>query len=214
MPVNAPVTDQAATLAYSQPRLQEEEGRANFYALLARLFYAGPDAALLAAISRADELVAEGSRVALADAWNALAAASVAVDAESAQLEYDAVFVGTGKAPVTPYASFYLVETGREKLLAGLREALDAMGLARAEGAHEPEDHIAGLCDVMRLLIAAGADEEALAEQRMFFNRYLRGSYPALCDAVEACDAADYYRSVARFARAFMDVEVESFEML
>jgi len=208
------VTDQAATLAYSQPRLQEEEGRANFYALLARLFYAGPDAALLAAISSADEMVAEGSRVALADAWNALAAASSAVDAEAAQLEYDAVFVGTGKAPVTPYASFYLVETGREKLLAGLREELDAMGLARTEGAHEPEDHIAGLCDVMRLLIGAGADDESLAEQRMFFDRYLRRSYPALCGAVEACDAADYYRSVARFARAFLDVEVESFEML
>jgi TorA maturation chaperone TorD len=218
MPVNAPVTDQIITLAHSQPGrqegLQEEAARANFYALLARLFYAGPDAELLAAIAGADELAAEGRNVALAEAWNALAAASAATDAHAAQREYDAVFVGTGKAPVTPYATYYLVETGREKLLAGLRGELDAMGLARAEGAHEPEDHFAGLCDVMRLLIAAGADEEALVEQSRFFDRYLRRSYPALCEAVEACDAADFYRSVARFAKAFLDVEVESFEML
>jgi len=212
--VNAPATDHVAMLAQSQPRPQEDDARANFYALLARLFYAGPDAELLAGIAGADELAAEGRNVALAEAWNALAAASAAADAEATRIEYDAVFVGTGKAPVTPYATFYLVATGREKLLAGLREELGAMGLARAERAHEPEDHIAGLCDVMRLLIAAGADEEALAEQRRFFDRYLRRSYPALCDAVEACGAADYYRSVARFARAFLDVEVESFEML
>jgi len=213
--VNASVTGQVAPHAYSPPRLREEQARADFYALLARLFYAGPDATLLGAVAGADALAAEGRNVALAEAWNALAAASSAMDAEAARLEYDTIFVGTGKAPVTPYASFYLVETGRERLLAGLRDDLDAMGFARAADTHEPEDHFAGLCDVMRLVITGGGDEdEALAEQRMFFDRYLRGCYPALCAAVEACDTADYYRAVARFARAFLDVEVESFEML
>lgn len=212
--MNAPVTDQAVPQGYAQTELEEDEARANFYAVLARLFYAGPDADLLAAIARADELVAEGPDDALAEAWNALIAASAAADAQAVRQEYDELFVGTGKAPVTPYASFYLVETGREKLLAALREELDAMGLARSQDANEPEDHFAGLCDVMRLLIGSGAGEDALAEQRDFFYRYLRQSYPALCAAVEACDAADYYRRVARFAKAFMDVEVDSFEML
>lgn len=213
--MNAPVTGQGRTLAPWQAALGEEQARADFYALLARLFYAGPDATLLGALARADELVPAGRGASLADAWNALVAASAAADAEAARIEYDTVFVGTGKAPVTPYASYYLVETGRERLLAGLRDELDAMGFARADGAGEPEDHFAGLCDVMRLLIVdGGAGEEALLDQRLFFDRYLRGSYPALCAAVEACDAANYYRAVARFARAFLDVEVESFEML
>lgn len=212
--MNAPMTDQVARQDPDRSELQEDAARADFYALLARLFYAGPDAPLLAEIARADELVAEGRDGALAGAWNALVTASAAADAEAAQLEYDELFVGTGKAAVTPYASFYLVETGREKLLAGLRDELGAMGFARSEVAHEPEDHIAGLCDVMRQVIGSGADDEALVEQKMFFDRYLRRSYPALCAAVEACDAANYYRTVARFAKAFLDVEVQSFEML
>jgi len=51
----------------------------------------------------------------LAGAWKALALAARAMDADAARLEYDQLFVGTGKSEVTPYASFYLAETGREK---------------------------------------------------------------------------------------------------
>lgn len=213
--MNAPVTGEAGSHRALRAGAQEEQARADFYALLARLFYAGPDAALLDALARADELVPEGRGASLAEAWNALVAASAAADAQATRLEYDTILVGTGKSPVTPYASYYLVATGREKLLAGLRDELDAMGFARTAGAGEPEDHFAGLCDVMRLLIVeSGRGEEALLDQRLFFDRYLRGSYRALCAAVEACDAANYYRAVARFAKAFLDVEVESFEML
>ena len=47
----------------------EDAARADFYALLARLWHAGPDAGLLAAIAAADEIVAEGDQAGLADAW-------------------------------------------------------------------------------------------------------------------------------------------------
>jgi TorA maturation chaperone TorD len=186
----------------------EERTRADFYALLARLLYAGPDASLLAAIAGADEIVAENES-AVARQWQALVTAAGAADAEAARIEYDTVFVGVGKAPVTPYASFYLVPTGREKVVVELRQWLAARGLARAGHAREPEDHFAALCDVMRHLIATGA----LDEQKQFFDRYLRRAYGPFCEAVLASPEPNFYLRVARFVRAFLDLERESLDM-
>ncbi|MCZ7564865.1 MAG: molecular chaperone TorD family protein [Burkholderiales bacterium] len=213
--MNAPVTGEAGSHRALRAGAQEEQARADFYALLARLFYAGPDAALLDALARADELVPEGPR---RFARRGLERARGGFGGRRCASHPPRVRHDPGRHRQVaghPYASYYLVATGREKLLAGLRDELDAMGFARTAGAGEPEDHFAGLCDVMRLLIVeSGRGEEALLDQRLFFDRYLRGSYRALCAAVEACDAANYYRAVARFAKAFLDVEVESFEML
>src|SRR5947207_11857389 len=86
-----------APLEFHPPTAEEDRARAGYYALLARLFYAGPDAALLEAIGSADEMAAEASGSGLAGAWNALSRAAQAMDAEAAKLEYDEVFVGTGK---------------------------------------------------------------------------------------------------------------------
>jgi TorA maturation chaperone TorD len=77
----------------------EEAARANFYALLARLFYAPPDAALLKAIS-ADRL--EGD---LAGPWEELASAAASADPDAVREEYETAFIGTGKAPVTLYTA-------------------------------------------------------------------------------------------------------------
>src|SRR5262249_28481055 len=140
-------------LKFQPPEVPEDQARAGYYALLARLFYAGPDAGLLARIADAGGTVAAGEHSALTGAWKSLTAAAGAMDPEAARLEYEDLFVGTGKAEVTPYASFYLVETGREKVLVRLRDDLAGLGLRRAEQAAEPEDHIAGLFDAMRYLI-------------------------------------------------------------
>jgi TorA maturation chaperone TorD len=200
-------------LKFSPPEVPEDQARAGYYALLARLFYAGPDAGLLSAIANADEIISGGEQSALAGAWNALASASRAVDAEGARLEYDGLFVGTGKAEVTPYASFYLVETGREKVLARLRQELAALGLERAERALEPEDHVAGLFDAMRYLISLGSEDAALQQQRAFFERYIAGSFGAFCAAIRATEKSSYYRHVAHFAEAFLVVESEALKV-
>ena len=85
-------------LNFQPRRVPEDEARAGYYALLARLFYAGPDAPLLQAIAGSDDIVADGG--VLAGPWNTLAAAAWAMAPEAARLEYDEVFVGTGKAEV------------------------------------------------------------------------------------------------------------------
>ena len=112
-------------LKFQPPEVPEDGARAGYYALLARLFYSGPDTALLATIGGADEIAFGAEQSALADAWNKLSAAARVMEAEAARLEYDEILVGTGKAEVTPYASYYLADTGREKILARLRGELE-----------------------------------------------------------------------------------------
>ena len=200
-------------LKFQPPEAPEDKARAGYYALLARLFYAGPDAALLATIGGAEEIASGAEQSALAGAWNELAAAARAMEAEAARLECDELFVGTGKAEVTPYASYYLAETGREKILARLRGELAAWGLARSEGAHEPEDHMAGLFDVMRHLISLGSDDAALQKQQGFFERYLARSYPGFCGAISKSERANFYKHVAHFAESFLVVEAEALKV-
>ena len=200
-------------LKFSPPEVPEDQARAGYYALLARLFYAGPDAGLLAAIANADEIVSGGEQSALAGAWKALASAAGAADAEAARLEYDELFIGTGKAAVTPYASFYLAATGREKILVRLRDELASLGLKREGRALEPEDHVAGLFDTMRYLISMGSGDAALQQQQGFFDRYIAGSYRGFCGAVSASEKSNFYKHVAHFADTFLVVESEALKV-
>ena len=203
---------QTATPDLSVAVSPEDRARADFYALIARLFYAGPDADLLAAIAGADEIAGEGENISLALAWRSLIAAAAAMDAEAAKEEYDSVFVGTGKAEVTLYATRYLTESAKDGVLVRLRAELAAMGLARAEGAAEYEDHFSGLCEVMRHLVFFTPDV-AVRKQKTFFMGYLMHCYTGFCVAVIASPNTDFYKYVARFTKAFLDVETESFEI-
>ena len=85
-------------------------------------------------------------------------------------------------------------------------------GLARRENVNEPEDHIAGICESLRFSIAV--QHRSDEEQRSFFERFLYRGGMAFCDAVSASPKAVFYRHVAGFARAFLDVEHEAFGML
>ena len=190
----------------------EEQARADCYAILARLYYDAPDAGLLAAIAGA--VAPEPGNDVFGKSWHDLAAAAAEVRPEAVRSEFDALFIGTGKAEVTPYMTFYLVPTGRERILVELRDELARLGLTRSASATEPEDHIAALFDVMRHLIVSGRENVALHEEKRFFNRYIRAGYRGLCDAVAASPTAAFYRRVAQFTGVFLDLESESFDLL
>jgi TorA maturation chaperone TorD len=183
----------------------EEQARANFYGLLARLFYAPPDAALLRAIA-GDSL--EGD---LAQPWEELKRAAASADPEALREEYETAFVGTGKAPVTLYSTAYTIRYSTEVPLAELRGELARLGLARHAGAHEPEDHIAALFDTMRHLVAGQKD---LTDQGRFFHRWIHPTVDPLCSAIERSDKTVFYKFVARFAKGFCTLEHMAFEML
>ncbi len=194
---------------FARPPAPEDAARADLYALLARLFYAGPDAAVLAAIATAEALVAP-SETPLSMAWRALQEASRAIDALLAADEYTTLFVGVGKAPVSAYASHYLTENYKELTLVHLRDELERLGLARRADATEPEDHIAALLDVMQHLVRRSENDEPA--QAAFFNSYLKPWHEKFCTSIEESDRAGYYRLVSRLMKCYFAIEVELFE--
>lgn len=192
----------------------EEIARAELYGLLARLWIAPPDAALLEQFAVAvTEAPQPGGY--LEAPWQALVAAMRATSAEAAADEYDALFGGVGKPEVFLFGSYYLSGFLNEKPLAVLRGDLAALGLARDESRGETEDHIAYVCEVMRWLIAG--DDVAvcnLEQQRRFFRAHLQPWVDKLCDAVQAHPRSLVCREVAAFTNAFIQVETQGFDLL
>ena len=193
----------------------EDQARADFYALLARLYAAEPDAALLKSIAAADELqVDEGSAEgeALAEAWRKLIAASAVMDAEAAAAEYLDLFVGVGASEVSPHASAYEKVPGRQPLVE-VRAALAHLGLSRQPGNMLYEDHLAAVLATMRVLItgASGADSFTVDDQRDFFAAHIDPWVISCCDAIYGRAIANYYKRVAQFTKAFMAIERDSF---
>jgi TorA maturation chaperone TorD len=194
--------------------LDEELARAELYGLLARLWYAAPDAELLAAFQVAPtEAPAAGAF--LEEPWRQLVGAARAIDVAAARDEYDALFGGIGKPEVYLFGSHYLSGFLNDKPLARLRGDLARLGLAREEAVSESEDHVACLFEVMRYLIA-GEDVAVanLTEQQAFFATHLQPWLPALCDAVVQHPKARFYAALAGLTRAFGEVEAQGFDML
>lgn len=193
----------------AQALAAEDQARANFYALLARLFYAPPDRELLETLAAADEIAGAGDQIELARVWQELKTAAAAADADAAREEYESVFIGTGKAEVTLYTSAYTTRNAAHNSLVLIRDFLDAQGLGRKQSVHEPEDHIAALCDVMRHLVMKGD----AAAQRNFFFSFIQPAAASLCDAITGCQRVSFYKPVARFAARFLEFEYAALDM-
>jgi TorA maturation chaperone TorD len=127
----------------------------------------------------------------------------------------EALFGGVGKSQVSPYSGYYTGATAVDHPRVRLRDELAALGLGRREQVSEPEDHFAGLFDVMRVLVAGGAGREraALEVQRRFFEANLKPGVGKFLDAVALAQGANYYRSVAALGAAFVAIESESFSL-
>ncbi|MCC6609134.1 MAG: molecular chaperone TorD family protein [Burkholderiales bacterium] len=189
----------------------EDAARANFYGLLARLLYAPPDRALLGALAGAGELAARGDGPGLALAWRELKAGAATAEELSVRDEFETLYIGTGKALVSPYAGAYLSGARAVERLVALRQYLAERGLARQAGVHEPEDHVAALCDVMRHLIA---EQHAPSDaQREFFAAFVWPAAAEFCNATEKAEPAAFYRLAVRFGRSFLEVEHTLFEL-
>jgi len=196
--------------AAAQELQPEDAARAGFYGLIARLFYAPPDEGVLAQMVHAKAFEDGGAPIAVA--WRELVAAAKSAFPVLLENEHTELFVGTGKAEVTPYLTHYTIKYASDTPLVEVRQQLANWGIGRRDAVYEPEDHIAGLCEAMRFAIAMQHRSEA--DQRAFFERFLYPGAIAFCDAVSASPKAVFYRRVARFARAFFDLEHAAFGML
>lgn len=194
----------------------EDQARADFYALLARLLLAAPDAALLAALAQAEPISASGE-FALEDAWLALTQASSVVDAPAVADEFSSLFESIGDPLINPNASFYIAGHLNDVPLAELRQDLARLRLARAPGVGEFEDHLGALCETMRVLAAGmpgGAGRRPLAVQKAFFETHIRPWYAACLADIDRAEPANFYRVVARVADAFLSIEAQAFAVL
>lgn len=201
------------TVSFRRYVAPEDQGRANFYALISRLFADAPDAALLTAIGGSPPLAAEDDGALLSLAWSRLIAACSVMDVEAARDEYDALFIGVGKAPLNLHASHHLTGFMMEQPLADVRRSLATLGFARIESQTMVEDHLASLCEVMRLLIvgAEGVEQKDLSTQRQFFDAHLASWFESCCGAIVKSPLANFYSVVAQFASSFLQVERDSF---
>jgi TorA maturation chaperone TorD len=192
----------------------EEAARGDFHALLARLLLNGPDMNLLANLAAAPALPAEGD-AALAQAWQDLVDASSVMDADAAAEEYEALFAGVGKAAVSIFAGYYGGAPAADHPRVRIVRDLAALGLAKRDAVTEPDDHFAGLFDVMRVLISGGAGRSPapVAEQKKFFTTHLQPGVAKFFDALQRAPQANYYRKVAAFGAAFAALEAESFQL-
>jgi len=201
-------------LQFSPPGDNEELARAEVYGLLANLFCAPPSAELHAQLRVAlTEALVAGAF--LERSWSEVVAASRRLGVDAIADEYAALFLGVGRPEVLPYGSYHLSGSLNAKPLVTLRHDLRALGLERPETVSETEDHIAGLCEVMRYLIAGeDAGTSNLATQQRFYDAHLRGWIDGFCDLLEAHPRADFYRSVASFTRDFAIVEAQGLDLL
>ena len=187
----------------------EEAARANFYGLLARLFYAPPDAALLETLAGAEDL--GGDEGLVPDAWQALVWAAARADVHAVHEAYESAFAGARRSRVSLYATAYTRRRSSKAPHLALRAELAGLRLARRGSSDEPEDHIAALCDVMRHLIQTR--KRGLARQDRFFNRWIAPAAQPLCDAVAKQLSGSFYEYVARFAGAFFEIERSAFQI-
>ncbi len=201
-------------LRLSNDGLDEEIARAEVYGLLAQLYQAPPAPELLANL-RVAATEAPVAGAFLEEPFRQLVGAARACSDAAVADEFEALFGGVGKPEVWAYGSHYLSGFLNDKPLVRLRSDLAALGLGRDESRAETEDHIAYLCEVMRYLIAG--DDVAVAnltQQQRFFAAHLQAWVERLCEAIAAQPRAEFYRAVALFTQAFMNVEAQGFDLV
>ena len=202
----------AQAVALAHPLAPEDRSRAEFYALLARLYAEAPDRLLLRSIAGAQTMEGDG---ALASAWNRLVAASGAMDVDAVVQEYTDLFVGVGQCDVNLHASHWIAGAMLDRPLADLRGELATLGLGRRSDVIMLEDHLSALLETMRLLVAGDGDRPpaSVATQRAFFERYIDPWVFLCCGAIRESSIANYYACVAELTGQFMALDRDALAM-
>ncbi len=172
-----------------------------------RCSHARPDADLL---SRMAGLRGDATPFGLAHM--ALGEAAAAADADRISREYFELFIGLGRGELLPYASYYLTGFLHERPLARLRDDLNALGIERAEGNAEPEDHAAILCEIMAG-VTGGRFPAPEGTDRELFEKHLAPWIGRFFSDLERAEHADFYRRVGALGRLYMQVEMEAFAL-
>lgn len=135
------------------------------------------------------------------------------MDAQAVAEEFDLLFVSDGTPTLNPYGSLYLSGFMNDAPLADLRGDLARFGIGRVRGVAEFEDHLGALCETMRVLVAGapGIRRQPLAEQKAFFEARIAPWYARCLDDIRRAEGANFYRVVADFVAALLEIEAAGF---
>lgn len=181
----------------------EDRARADVYALLGALLAAPPrepTLQMLRALPGADS--EDGD---LTAAWAMLKQAADRAEAEALTSEYHDLFIGIGRGELVPYGSWYVTGFLMERPLAELRVDLARLGFERIEEVHEPEDHVAALCETMSLI--ANDDTVPFEQQREFFRKHLEPWVGRFFADLQGAQSASFYRAVGLVGERFIQIE-------
>lgn len=184
-----------------------DAARAQEYALLAALLARAPDAEFLSRLAKL-----RGDATPLGLAHVALAEAASQADAERVGREFFDLFIGLGRGELLPYGSYYLTGFLHDRPLARLRNDLGVLGIERAAGNAEPEDHVAILCEIMAGL-AGGRFPAPAGADRQIFEKNMASWIGRFFADLEHAAAADFYRRIGALGRVFIQVEMEAFAL-
>ena len=187
---------------------EEQHYRSSVYKVLAGLLRGAPDNKALEEVSAFASIEPEGDDLALA--MSMLGLSAKASNANAVDDEFHALFIGLGRGELMPYASWYLTGFLMEKPLSALRDELAILGFERSENVHEPEDHVAALCEVMAMMI----DEDfTIHQQEKFFTTHMSDWLGHFFTDLSQAESAVFYRSVGRFGQAFSAFEKQYLSM-
>ena len=184
-----------------------DSARSQEYALLAALLARAPDAEFLERLG-----ALRGDATPFGLAHMALGEAASGANAERVGREFFDLFIGLGRGELLPYASYYLTGFLHERPLARLRDDLNALGIERAEGNCEPEDHAAILCEIMAG-VTGGRFAAPEGTDRQLFEKHLVPWIGRFFADLERAEHADFYRHVGALGRLFVQVEMEAFAL-
>ena len=187
----------------------EDRLRADMYGFLASLLRAEPSDELLAQVA-----ALKGDDSPIGEACATLSKLAGSIDNGIIRNEYVELFIGVGRGEVLPFASYYLTGFLNDRPLANLRGEMDAIGIKRAEGVREPEDHIASLFDMMGGLIRGDYGRTySVAEQGTFFAKHIEPWGQLLMRDIEEAQTAIFFAPVGTMGRVFLEIESKAFEM-
>jgi TorA maturation chaperone TorD len=182
--------------------------RAQEYTLLSSLLLHSPSAEFLQRLT-----LLRGDSTELGRAHAALGAAASRAEADAVVREHFTLFSGLGRGELLPYASYYLTGFVQGRPLADLRQALTRLGIERAEGQSEPEDHAAVLLEIMAGL-SSGSLGAPTGADREFFVAHLDPWITRFFADLERSPAAKFYASVGALGRTFIEIERRGFALL
>lgn len=204
-----------------EEKVELAEARSHVYGLLAAIFRAVPDAALVKTV-RDGHLERTLIELGITTKEELLPKRADAQLIEDLAVEYTRLFVGPGPR-ISLYESVYDCSGNRSEAAlwseqtVQVKKFIEATGLSYAEDFNELPDHVSAELELMGRFAAyeatAWRDENGreaaiiARAQARFFHEHLGAWVPKLCDAIIERTEMPFYRAIAELTKIVIEFE-------